>query len=125
MINQKNKIEIVYEDDSLIVINKPKNILVHPTTFNEDETIVGLLKDSIKKDPTELTLTVDDINIATTILEQNKQMNNGNNGNHYGNDKDEGISDLSEVTMIRLTLKNLMIKFVLVLFKDWIKIQQG
>lgn len=36
---------------------------------------------SIKKDPTELTLTVDDINIATTILEQNKQMNNGNNGN--------------------------------------------
>ena len=47
MINQKNKIEIVYEDDSLIVINKPKNILVHPTTFNEDETIVGLLKDKI------------------------------------------------------------------------------
>ena len=47
MINQKNKIEIVYEDDSLIVINKPKNILLHPTTFNEDENIAGLLKHKI------------------------------------------------------------------------------
>ena len=47
-MNKKiNNIEIVYEDDDLIVINKPKNILVHPTTYNEPNTIVDALKDKI------------------------------------------------------------------------------
>ena len=37
------KLNIVYEDQYLLVINKPKNVLVHPTKFNEKNTISNLL----------------------------------------------------------------------------------
>jgi 23S rRNA pseudouridine1911/1915/1917 synthase len=40
-------IEILYEDNDLIVINKPKNILVHPTSFSEDNTVVNALINKI------------------------------------------------------------------------------
>jgi 23S rRNA pseudouridine1911/1915/1917 synthase len=40
-------LEIIYEDTDLIVINKPKNILVHPTSFSEDNTIVNVLINKI------------------------------------------------------------------------------
>jgi 23S rRNA pseudouridine1911/1915/1917 synthase len=41
------KLDIKYEDDDLIVINKPKNMLVHPTSFNEQDTIINILIDKI------------------------------------------------------------------------------
>lgn len=47
LIKNNKQIEIVYEDDYLIVINKPKNILTHPTTFNEQDTLVNVLLDKI------------------------------------------------------------------------------
>lgn len=48
-INQSHKkISIVYEDDYLIVVDKPKNMLVHPTTFNEQDTLVNILLNKIK-----------------------------------------------------------------------------
>jgi 23S rRNA pseudouridine1911/1915/1917 synthase len=37
------KLEIVYEDDDLIVINKPAGIIMHPGAGNYDETIVNAL----------------------------------------------------------------------------------
>jgi len=37
-------LEIVYEDDSLIVINKPKGMLVHPTEKIHQGTLVNALK---------------------------------------------------------------------------------
>ncbi len=39
----KEKLDIVYEDQHLLVINKPKNVLVHPTKFNEKNTIANRL----------------------------------------------------------------------------------
>lgn len=39
----KKKLDIVYEDQYLLVINKPKNVLVHPTKFNEKNTIANRL----------------------------------------------------------------------------------
>jgi 23S rRNA pseudouridine1911/1915/1917 synthase len=37
-------LEIVYEDDSLIVVNKPKGLVVHPAAGHSDDTLVnGLL----------------------------------------------------------------------------------
>jgi 23S rRNA pseudouridine1911/1915/1917 synthase len=45
------KLEIVYEDDDLLVINKPAGIVMHPGAGNYDETIVNALmhynKDSL------------------------------------------------------------------------------
>ena len=45
------KLEIVYEDDDLLVINKPAGIIMHPGAGNYDETIVNALmhynKDSL------------------------------------------------------------------------------
>ncbi|MDE6473346.1 MAG: RluA family pseudouridine synthase, partial [Ureaplasma sp.] len=48
--NQKNEnqkeqkeIEILYEDDYLLVINKPNNLLTHKTKFNEDNTLQDYL----------------------------------------------------------------------------------
>lgn len=36
-------IEIVYEDDSLLVVNKPKGMVVHPAAGNMDGTLVNAL----------------------------------------------------------------------------------
>jgi 23S rRNA pseudouridine1911/1915/1917 synthase len=37
------KLEIVYEDEDLLVINKPAGIIMHPGAGNYDETIVNAL----------------------------------------------------------------------------------
>ncbi|MDR3257388.1 MAG: RluA family pseudouridine synthase [Mycoplasmataceae bacterium] len=42
------KIKIVYEDNDVIVVDKAKHTLVHPTTFNEQDTIVNALLNKIK-----------------------------------------------------------------------------
>lgn len=39
----KKPLDIVYEDAYLMVINKPKGLLVHPTTFNEQDTVANRL----------------------------------------------------------------------------------
>ena len=36
-------LDIVYEDDSLIVVNKPKGMVVHPAPGNPDGTLVNAL----------------------------------------------------------------------------------
>jgi 23S rRNA pseudouridine1911/1915/1917 synthase len=45
------KLEIIYEDDDLLVINKPAGIIMHPGAGNYDKTIVNALmhynKDSL------------------------------------------------------------------------------
>lgn len=38
-----NKLMIVYEDESLIVINKPKNLLTHQTKYDEHNNVVNQL----------------------------------------------------------------------------------
>ncbi len=44
-------LDIVYEDDDLLVVNKPKGMVVHPAAGNEDNTLVNALlyhcKDSL------------------------------------------------------------------------------
>ena len=43
-INTKDiALDIVYEDEDLIVINKPKGLVVHPATGNYDNTLVNAL----------------------------------------------------------------------------------
>ena len=37
------KLQIVYEDDDLLIINKPAGIIMHPGAGNYDETIVNAL----------------------------------------------------------------------------------
>ncbi len=46
--NLLTKIEIVFENDDFLIINKPSGILVHPTEANEKETVVNWL---VKKYP--------------------------------------------------------------------------
>ena len=52
------KLEIIYEDDDLLVINKPAGIIMHPGAGNYDETIVNALvnynKDSLSSIGDEL-----------------------------------------------------------------------
>lgn len=42
-------ISVLYEDDDLIIIDKPAGILVHPTQANEDNTLVDFLKQKCPK----------------------------------------------------------------------------
>lgn len=48
---QNIPIEVVYEDDSIIVVNKPKGMVVHPANGNPDGTLVNAImaicKDSL------------------------------------------------------------------------------
>ena len=39
----KYKLDIIYEDDDLIVLNKPAGIVMHPGAGNFDNTIVNAL----------------------------------------------------------------------------------
>ncbi len=54
----KFKLEIIYEDDDLLVINKPAGIIMHPGAGNYDKTIVNALmhydKDSLSNIGDEL-----------------------------------------------------------------------
>jgi 23S rRNA pseudouridine1911/1915/1917 synthase len=51
VIAQDIKLDIVYEDNDLIVVNKPKGMVVHPAMGNPDRTLVNALlfhcKDSL------------------------------------------------------------------------------
>ncbi|WP_040196934.1 RluA family pseudouridine synthase [Candidatus Soleaferrea massiliensis] len=40
---QDRKLNILYEDDCLLVVNKPKGMVVHPAPGNEDGTLVNAL----------------------------------------------------------------------------------
>lgn len=40
---QEIKLDIKYEDEHLLVINKPKNMLTHPTAFEDENTLVNAL----------------------------------------------------------------------------------
>ena len=44
----KFKLEIIYEDNDLIVINKPAGIIMHPGAGNYDKTIVNALMNYVK-----------------------------------------------------------------------------
>ena len=43
IIPQDIPLDIVYEDDDLLVVNKPKGMVVHPAAGNYDETLVNAL----------------------------------------------------------------------------------
>ncbi len=43
VVAQNIPIEIVYEDDALLVVNKPKGMVVHPAAGNPDGTLVNAL----------------------------------------------------------------------------------
>ncbi len=42
-VAQNIPLDIVYEDDDLLVVNKPKGMVVHPAAGNEDGTLVNAL----------------------------------------------------------------------------------
>lgn len=42
-VPQDIPVEIVYEDDDLLVVNKPKGMVVHPAAGNPDKTLVNAL----------------------------------------------------------------------------------
>ncbi len=64
---------IVFENESVLVINKPKNLLVHATSFNEQNTLFNLIKHKIKLDefPVEIR------NIRAGILQRLDKNTNG------------------------------------------------
>ena len=45
---QKIPIEIIYEDEDIIVVNKPKGMVVHPANGNPDGTLVNAIMDICK-----------------------------------------------------------------------------
>lgn len=48
-----DKLIIVYEDDSVIVVNKPKNMLTHHTKYDTDNTVIDYLIHKINADEFE------------------------------------------------------------------------
>ncbi|MEK9130227.1 MAG: RluA family pseudouridine synthase [Patescibacteria group bacterium] len=36
-------VEIIFENENFLIINKPAGLIVHPTTFKEEDTLVGFL----------------------------------------------------------------------------------
>ena len=46
---EKNAIEIIYEDDDLIIVNKPAEMLTIPDRFSENPSVVGFLRQHLDK----------------------------------------------------------------------------
>jgi len=47
-IPQKGNIEILYEDDYFLAVNKPSNIVVHPCAYHPDNTLSNFVKYYLK-----------------------------------------------------------------------------
>ena len=48
-IKPKNNLEIIFEDKDLLIINKPKGMVVHPGAGNYENTLVNALIYKYKK----------------------------------------------------------------------------
>ena len=48
LVAEEIDFDIVYEDDYIIIINKPRNMVVHPAVGNEDHTLVNALLNHCK-----------------------------------------------------------------------------
>jgi len=44
IVSQKGDLEILYEDDCLLIINKPADVVVHPTCIHLDGTLANFVK---------------------------------------------------------------------------------
>ena len=49
ILPSKKKVDIVYEDEDLIIINKPQGMVVHPGAGNKVDTLVNILVGNYKK----------------------------------------------------------------------------
>ena len=49
IIPSKKKVKIVYEDEDVIIVNKPQGMVVHPGAGNKNDTLVNILIRSHKK----------------------------------------------------------------------------
>ena len=49
-MRKKNDLEIIYEDDWLIVVNKPSGMVVHPASGHYTGTLVNALMHYCKDD---------------------------------------------------------------------------
>lgn len=49
IIAQKGQLDILYEDSCLLVIDKPANIVVHPTCIHTDGTLANFVKEYLGK----------------------------------------------------------------------------
>ncbi len=50
----KAKLNIAYEDDEMLIVNKPSGMLVHPTGYNEPDTLANVLMYHFEKHYPEL-----------------------------------------------------------------------
>lgn len=48
LVAEEIDLDIVYEDDYIIIINKPRNMVVHPAAGNEEHTLVNALLNHCK-----------------------------------------------------------------------------
>ncbi len=69
------KLDIIYEDDNVIIINKPAGIAIHPSIGNENNTIVNALINYDK-------------NIADVVHDQSSQLSLSRPGIIHRLDKD-------------------------------------
>ncbi len=54
IIPQKIKLDIIFEDKDILVLNKPKGMVVHPGAGNNENTLVNALLFKYKKDLSDL-----------------------------------------------------------------------
>ncbi len=47
MVINKSNLDIIFEDDNYIVVNKPKKMLVHPTKYEDKDTVIDFLRSKI------------------------------------------------------------------------------
>ncbi|ACI60097.1 RluA [Ureaplasma urealyticum serovar 10 str. ATCC 33699] len=66
-------LEIVFEDQDLLVINKPSGMLVHPTSFQEQNTLANALKHYLKTDDFYITHRLDKNTSGLIVICKNQK----------------------------------------------------
>ena len=54
LIPKKTQLDIIYEDNDILIVNKPKGLVVHPGAGNYENTLVNYLIYSYKKNLSDI-----------------------------------------------------------------------
>ena len=65
-------LEIIFEDQDLLIVNKPSGMLVHPTSFHEQNTLANALKYYLKTDNFYITHRLDKNTSGLIIICKNQ-----------------------------------------------------
>ena len=92
---QKIPVPVIYEDNDIIVVNKPKGMVVHPANGNPDGTLVNALLGMFEESENESNdENLSDGDVADESINNENKIEDGSNNHSSYNIKDGTLSNI-------------------------------